>query len=81
MLCTFLAIQTTIIANDPSAKVDKSLLEKYISTASNEYLLLMKDRVVFSTTPDFLSKMKKANMCTTHFSKMPIKPKGRSLNF
>lgn len=55
----FLAIQTTIIANDPSAKVDKSLLEKYISTASNEYLLLMKDRVVFSTTPDFLSKNEK----------------------
>jgi serine protease AprX len=55
----FLALQTTIIASDPSAKVDKSLLEKYRSTPSNEYLVLMKDRVVFSTTPDFLSKNEK----------------------
>jgi hypothetical protein len=54
-----LALQTTIIASDPSAKVDKSLLEKYRSTPSNEYLVLMKDRVVFSTTPDFLSKNEK----------------------
>ncbi len=55
----FFSIDSFLLASDPIAKVDKSLLEKYKTSTLNEYLVLMKERIVFHQSLDFLSKTDK----------------------
>lgn len=60
LLFVCLPFISQLIAGDPKTKVDPSLLDKYESTTIAEYIVLLKDRLVFSALPDFMTKEEKA---------------------